>query len=343
MKLSAPHQGYGLDVWGPTIMSTEGYRYLLTMVDLFHGYVRYFPLRTKSTREIISVCLNYVWWHSGLPTFILTDDDAAFRADLCIEFCRLSNIETWRTAPYSPWELGRVERRHQDLNLAMKAMRDKEAWPHHLPGPVAHAFNTLVSTVTKVAPAEVEYGYLPRGPLELMSATEELEPAASERKVDVDKLDHHMQALRDSQRVFTRLALHHGERQRQRGVERKNAEAKAKVVDLKVGDRVSVERPRSVKGIPKKALIQWRGPYEIVQISRRGYVCRHTDGSTVTVNRAFLQPYTASGSEDQAAEVEAAQPGNVAEFKEGQLLAIGEHMELEEGNHRFWLARFVRG
>jgi len=108
MKLSAPHQGYGLDVWGPTIMSTEGYRYLLTMVDLFHGYVRYFPLRTKSTREIISVCLNYVWWHSGLPTFILTDDDAAFWADLCIEFCRLSNIETWRTAPDSPWELGRV-------------------------------------------------------------------------------------------------------------------------------------------------------------------------------------------------------------------------------------------
>ena len=186
----------------------------------------------------------------------------------------------------------------------MKALRDKEAWPHHLPGPVAHAFNTLVSTVTKVAPAEVEYGYLPRGPLELMSAPEELEPAASERKVDVDKLDHHMQALRDSQRVFTRLALHHGERQRQRGVERKNAEAKAKVVELKVGDRVSVERPRSVKGVPKKALIQWRGPYEIVEISRRGYVCRHLDGSTETVNRAFLQPDTASGSGYQAAEVQ---------------------------------------
>jgi len=151
MKMEGPHQGYGLDIWGPTVESEEGYRFILTMVDLFHGYVRYFPVRTKSTFEIMSVCLNMVWWHSGLPSFVLTDDDSAFRASLFTEFCRLTNVETWRTAPYSSWELGRVERRHKDLNLGMQALRDKSLWPHHLPGPIAHASNTLVSSVTSMS------------------------------------------------------------------------------------------------------------------------------------------------------------------------------------------------
>ena len=35
MKIDSPHQAYGLDVWGPTVKSPEGYRYVLTLVDLF--------------------------------------------------------------------------------------------------------------------------------------------------------------------------------------------------------------------------------------------------------------------------------------------------------------------
>jgi transposase InsO family protein len=319
MKLTAPHQGYGLDIWGPTVLSAEGYRYILTIVDLFHGYVRFYPMRTKSAKEIMSVALNMLWWHTGLPNFILTDDDSNFRSDLCTEFCRLSNIETWRTAPYSPWELGRVERRHQDLNLAMKALLDKESWPHHIPGPAANAFNTLKSSVTGVAPAEVEYGFLPRGPLEQFSSLSIEEPSATDRKEmaeDRIRIDHHIAALRDSQRVFTQLALHHGERHRQAAVDRKNKDAKLATPELKVGDLVVVRRPKKVKGIPSKALIQWRGPYTITAISARGYVCSHEDGSSVTVSRPDISVYTASSAlASDILQLEAAQPSNVPEFE----------------------------
>jgi len=344
-KITAPHQGYGLDIWGPTILSSEGYRYILTIVDLFHGYVRFFPTRTKSAKEIMSVCLNMLWWHSGLPNFILTDDDSNFRSELCTEFCRMNNIETWRTAPYSPWELGRVERRHQDLNLAMQALLDKESWPHHIPGPAANAFNTLKSSVTGVAPAEVEYGYLPKGPLEQASSLLSTEPSPAERKESAEhrlKLDHHILALRDSQRVYTRLALHHSERNRQAAVDRKNKEAKLPTPKLKVGDLVVIRRPRKVRGIPSKTLIQWRGPYSITEISPRGYVCAHEDGSKATVSRPDISLDTASSAPaDDILQLEAAQPGNVSEFEPGQLVAIGEHLPDEQGSHSYQLARFV--
>jgi len=345
MKLTAPHQGYGLDIWGPTIVSSEGYRYVLTIVDLFHGYVRFYPMRTKSAKEIMSTALNMLWWHSGLPNFILTDDDSNFRSELCTEFCRLSNIETWRTAPYSPWELGRVERRHQDLNLAMKALLDKESWPHHLPGPTANAFNTLKSSVTGVAPAEVEYGLIPRGPMEQFSSFSIAEPSATDREQaaeDRTRLDHHIAALRDSQRVFTQLALHHGERHRQAAVDRKNKEAKLVTRKFEVGDLVVVRRPKKVKGIPSKALIQWRGPYTITAISARGYICSHEDGSSVTVSRPDISIYTASSPlASDILQLEAAQPSNVPEFEPGQVLAIADHLPEEQGSNLFQLAKFL--
>ena len=342
MKVESPHQGFGLDVWGPTVVTPEGYKYVLTLVDLFHGYVRFFPLRTKSSAEILSTALNYCWWHVGLPQFILTDFDVAFRSELSKKFCRAAKVEAWHTAPYSAWELGRVERRHQELNLAMKALEDKETWPHHLPGAVAFAYNTLKSTVTNVCPAEVEYGRLPRGPLELAMHTGPL-PSPALLPAKPEQLAYHVSALRGATRIYTRLAKHFGERHREAGVRRKNREAQSTQArkKLKVGDKVAVERPRKAAGLPKKAVVQWRGPYTVAAVTRRGYRCVHRDGSTVTVSRPYLRPYTARVDPGQIAEAERSQPVILSRFRPGQLLAIGDHLPEEEGSRRFQLGRFA--
>ena len=343
MKVEGPHQGFGLDVWGPTVKAPTGHRYILTLVDLFHGYVRYFPMRTKSSAEIISVAMNLCWWHVGLPKFVLTDFDAAFRSTLCKEFCRAARIEVWHTAPYSAWELGRVERRHQDLNVAMKALVDKESWPDHLPGPVAYASNTLKSTVTKVCPSEVEYGYVPRGPLDLLMMTPAAPELPSPAAPKADLIGNHVAALRDAQRVYTRLAKHHAEKSREAGVRRKNQQAASGPArkKLKVGDRVAVERPRKAPGLPRKAVLQWRGPYTITAITRRGYRCEYTDGSSVTVSRPYLAPYTARRDPRQIALADRAQPVLLSAYQPGELLAIGDHLPDEEGSRRYQLAKFV--
>ena len=151
----------------------------------------------------MSTLLTYVWWHVGLPTFILTDDDAAYRSALADDFRQRTGVEMLRTAPYSSWELGRVERRHADLNKAMQLLRDKKAWPLHLPGPVAFAYNTLKSVVTNVCPAQVEYGKTPRGPVELKLTPMEDEPTADQRRmVTENQLASHISALQAAQRIY---------------------------------------------------------------------------------------------------------------------------------------------
>ena len=105
---------------------------------------------------------------------------------------------------------------------------------------------------------------------------------------------------------------------------------------------MSVERPRRVKGLPSKALLQWRGPYTVTAISRRGYTCRDENGQVVTISRTYLAPYTASGvaASEAISEIESSLPGPSSAYSPGQLIFIGDHAPDEEGNFRFQLAQF---
>ena len=99
-----------------------------------------------------------------------------------------------------------------------------------------------------------------------------------------EQLAYHVAALRGATRIYSRLAKHYAERHREAGVRRKNRAAKSSQArkKLKIGDKVSVERPRKAAGLPRKAVLQWRGPYTIAEVTRRGYRCVHRDGSTVS-------------------------------------------------------------
>ena len=292
--------------------------------------MRFYPTRTKGTKEIINVLCNYLWWHVGLPRFVLTDHDAAYRSDLARDFASRTGVEFWHTAPYSSWELGRVERRHRMLNTAQQLLPDKSEWPDSLPGATAF-YNCLRSTVTQVAPAEVEYGYLPRGTAELAMGRREdlLSPAERRaREANAAQLSHHRTALVAARRVFRTVAHELGARQRHLAVERKNRDAKGPSAgyEFKVGDRIKVLRPRRVKGIPQKALTQWRGPYTVTAVKGARIKCRRMDGGAeFLVGRPHVQLYTA-GQVDlaTAAAFEAAQPSAAAAFAPGQLIARGQ-------------------
>ena len=99
--------------------------------------------------------------------------------------------------------------------------------------------------------------------------------------------------------MYTRLAAHHAQKNREAGVRRKNKQARSGPAQkkLKVGDQVAVERPRKLPGLPRKAVLQWRGPYTITEITRRGYRCAHADGSSVTVSRPYVTLHCATRPE----------------------------------------------
>ena len=201
-----------------------------------------------------------------------------------------------------------MERRHETLKVGFQSLKDKAQWAHFLPGAVAYSLNTLRSTTTGVSPAEVELGHLPRGPVEQSLTPTGDPPPSKKRRTEVepsepsrlqlgesDALKFHVQALRESQRVFTGLVQHFSEKKRQQQMKKLNERPKKSLPKIKVGDIVKAYRPRIVQGLPKKAFPQWRGPYQVLSIGPRGYELqsRMKGERNVTVSRPHVALYTA--------------------------------------------------
>ena len=283
MKLSSKHTGFGIDLWGPTLRSPEGFRYILTVLDLFSGYVRFLPIFNASAGET-AWRLDSLFSHIGYPLFILSDRGTNFNSELFHSFCKIKNINYFHTGSYSPWEMGRVERRHQDLNLAFKALSDKSLWYKVIPQAAAQSINNLPSSVTGVSPAMVEYGETPRGAVDIALYAGNPIPEPSARQATAEgkrgsrlQISHHISALREAAKIYRVLAQRNADDSRQKSIHRKNKSAKTKR-HIQVGSKVIVFKPVNRKNLPKKSLIHWQRGFVVTKcISKNLFEVRHLD------------------------------------------------------------------
>ena len=88
--------------------ASEGYEYILVLVDVFTGYVVLRPLQTKSTAEIIRSLWD-VFAHLGIPKIVQTDNDGSFLAIAFSEFLDSQGITQMGVTSYQHRELGIAE------------------------------------------------------------------------------------------------------------------------------------------------------------------------------------------------------------------------------------------
>ncbi|KAL6729419.1 hypothetical protein Aduo_000473 [Ancylostoma duodenale] len=107
---SKPYEIIGIDIleMGPT---TEGNRYILSVVDHFTKYGGAYPIPTKAA-ETVSRVLFERWISDGcrLPKCILSDQGTEFENKLMTELTRLMGIKQIFTKGYNPRENGLTER-----------------------------------------------------------------------------------------------------------------------------------------------------------------------------------------------------------------------------------------
>ena len=101
---------------------------------MFHGYTRFYPLRTRAAHEIAVVLMNNLFYHVDVPRTIFSDRAKEFVSELLKELCDMAKVEWIYSARRTPSQNGRVERRHNLLNVAMKGLTNKKRWDEVLPG-----------------------------------------------------------------------------------------------------------------------------------------------------------------------------------------------------------------
>eukprot|EP00116_Pleurobrachia_bachei_P000433 sb/3460695/ len=249
----------GMCVNMDVVQVSKGGRYpkVLTMVDKFTKYVVFVPIANEKATTIAKAFLdNYVCiW--GPPQILVTDNAAAFKtAEVMNALYGLLGIEKKYCAPYHPQGNGIAERFNKVLlHLLQKLVGDNPGqWREALPR-LQLAVNSAINRSTGYSAFRLMTGREMTGLDDIIFET---------RSTKFYESEHHLanEVYQDLRKIFRlasdNLDLTH---RLQKRIYDRNKQA----VNLKVGDKVMIYRPKDTSNNYYKLVTNFKGPYIILE------------------------------------------------------------------------------
>jgi predicted aspartyl protease len=161
----APMEILALDYIGP-LPEANGFKYILTGIDLFSRYAFAIPVRNLSAETLIDKCKD-IFAIAGFPDCILTDRGSQFLSSDFLSFLKRFNIRKLSTNAYSPWSNGCSERFNGTLQRSIYSYLkeiglSRFCWPRAVPTALLN-YRTTVHSATKCRPVDLFFGFNVKG------------------------------------------------------------------------------------------------------------------------------------------------------------------------------------
>jgi len=241
-----PFETVHVDHVGPFVTTTEGFKYILVMVDNFTNYVSLYAVEDTSAEQLIVQVKRFVDTF-GLPGRLITDRGSCYTSGVFEEYCRQQGIRLVWTSSRHPQANGQVERIHSVVMATLRtAGVDSDGWSELLPE-VQRLINNSESKSTTKTPFEMLYGYRPRFHLgalrELSTTANDWTPPAEAREEVRARME------LSKQKVKAAYDLHRHDN-----------------IHYQVGEVVVMKRAASSTGLSRKLQDRYRGPLVITEI-----------------------------------------------------------------------------
>ena len=145
-----------IDLVGP-LPPSQGYNYLLTIVDRFTRWPEAIPLKDISTMSCARAFLSNWVARFGVPLHISSDRGSQFISGLWSAVAELLGTKIHHTTAYHPQANGLVERFHRTMKSAIKARLNDSNWLDVLPW-VLLGIRTAPKEDLTASSAELVYG-----------------------------------------------------------------------------------------------------------------------------------------------------------------------------------------
>ena len=145
------------------LSGSNGYRYVLTIIDHYSRYVKFLPMRTKSSEEVSKNFLSYLN-DFGVPLSMIMDNGTEFTSTQFRELCKSHKINTGYTTPYHPQGNSISERMHRTMKTVLNLLCEGHPyhWPKYL-GETQRVLNTAVHTTLGEQPHYVFFSRRAQG------------------------------------------------------------------------------------------------------------------------------------------------------------------------------------
>ena len=121
-----------MDIVGP-LKESEGYRYVLTMVDRYSRWVEAVPMTNIEARTVAKHFIETWISRFGVPAIVTTDRGLLFQSQLFRELGDTFGIKHIQTSAYNPRANEIVERFHRQMKDALRAKSSDLNWHQDLP------------------------------------------------------------------------------------------------------------------------------------------------------------------------------------------------------------------
>ena len=255
--IDTPFKRVAVDIVGPIEpRSDKKSRYILTMIDYATRYPEAVALPSIET-ERVAEALIAMFSRVGIPSEMLMEHESRVTIEVMNEVSRLLSLQQLTTIPYRPYSKGPVERFHAMLKrvlLTMCAERPND-WDKYLPA-LLFAVREIPQESLGFSPFELLYGRNVRGPMhilrELWSVEETDEHARLTYQYVIDLRERLEKTCKLAQDNVRKLDI------------KQNAfyDKRARSRKFDVGDKVLLLLPSE----SNKVLLQWNGPYEVLEV-----------------------------------------------------------------------------
>ena len=121
-----------IDIVGP-LPSSQGYSYLLTMINRTTHWPEAVPLSSISTESCVRAFIS-TWVSSfGVPSTLTSERGAQFTSSVWARVCRILGISSSQTTSFHPQSNGMIERFHRSLKSYLRVRASDSDWVSHLP------------------------------------------------------------------------------------------------------------------------------------------------------------------------------------------------------------------
>lgn len=244
-----------VDCLGPLPVTWSGKRYIVVFTEYMTKWPEIFAVKNIDAVTIAQLLVNDIIPRHGAPRTLLSDRGQNFLSLLVAEVCKIYSIKKLNTTAYHPQTDGLVERMNSTLCqiLSMFVSKNQKDWDVFIPAAL-FAFRTSPSESTGETPFYLLHGREARLPMEisLLPPGDPSSSIAEHRRRIVMNIEIAQQIARDNiARTQQKMKEYY--------------DRKAKEPDFIEGSKVWVFIPKTYKGLSRKLLHNFHGPYRVVE------------------------------------------------------------------------------